>query len=293
MPVRRHGAGVEVVDVQAHDRRDLPEGVLHDGRHPDHGQPGPPPLRRDPHALDLTGVRRGRSDLRLEHDGTVLDPGERPAGGDQFADSGAVQRTAIAQVGGNPDLLGEHGGAGRKQDVELVASDATNERVRGDPGRLGHRHERLPRADLTWRPPRGDQPVPQRGDRIDGPDDRRAPAAVLAKLFGEGLDRVVVGVDRDEIGAVVAQRHEAAVDLVSPDVGAQRDRCQSCGQQPGCDEHVGHRPSGQQVEGSRQVRGAQRTDGGGPQHVSSFAPFLVHSPAEGCQPLGVIVPNQG
>src|SRR3954463_9081509 len=53
--VRRAGRDVEVVDVEAHDRRDGGAGVLDDGRRPDGADAAAAVGRRHPDPLDLAG----------------------------------------------------------------------------------------------------------------------------------------------------------------------------------------------------------------------------------------------
>src|SRR3954469_2799892 len=90
--VRPPRRGVEVVDVQAHHRGHVRQGVPQYRRHP-RGRHSPAPvLGGHPHALDLAGpVRRG-ADLRLEDDLAVLvEAREGTAGTHQFGDTGLVE----------------------------------------------------------------------------------------------------------------------------------------------------------------------------------------------------------
>ena len=235
------GGRVEVVDVQRHDRGDAALSLGHHGGHARGGQSLAAPLRVDPDALHLAGVRGGRADLGLEDDLTVLDPGERPPGPDQLGHPGPVGRAAVGADRRDTDLLGEHGHAGGHQHVELVRADPPDQPVGRDGGRAGQRQHRLDRADVSRRPPAGLQQPPQLGHGGLRAHQRGAAAALGPGAVGERRDRLGRGRHRDQVGPGVAQRGQPAAGVVTPHLRAQTGRVEPGRVHPGADEHVGDR----------------------------------------------------
>ena len=80
--VRAQRGRVVVVDVQAHDPEAL-QSQLHDGGHARCGKTPAPQLGAHPHALDLTDIARGGTDVRLEIHATVAKQHEGALPGQQ------------------------------------------------------------------------------------------------------------------------------------------------------------------------------------------------------------------
>src|SRR5206468_4714475 len=93
--VGRTRRGVEVVDVERHQRGDRAGRLDDDRGHARRGQAlaaGPRPY---PYPLHLAHLRGDRADLRLEDDLAALDPGEGPATADELLQPGPVGRAAV------------------------------------------------------------------------------------------------------------------------------------------------------------------------------------------------------
>src|SRR5581483_5114975 len=96
--------------------------------------------------------------------------------------------------------------------------------------------------------------------------------------IGEDRDRGVVGRDRHEVGARVAEADELAVDDVTPHLGAQSPRVEPARLDPGRHEHVRDRVAGEQVEHLVHVAVVKDADRGRGAHLRSQETATTGSP---------------
>ena len=96
-------------------------------------------------------------------------------------------------------------------------------------------------------PVRAEQP-PQLAHGGRRADQRGAAAALAQRALGERGDRRRGGLDRDQVRARVAQRHQPAALLEAPELGAEPARVGTEGPDPRLDEHVRHRVGAADLE---------------------------------------------
>src|SRR4029453_3479616 len=95
LSVHRPGGRVVICHVETDRGRHALERMVDDGSHPGHGKPSSALRRLHPNALYLAGMRRDRTDLRLEDNAITVDPGQGSPRLDKFPHPGSIQGPSV------------------------------------------------------------------------------------------------------------------------------------------------------------------------------------------------------
>ena len=192
---------------------------------PPAASPSPRRSGGHPDPLDLRGVRCRVGHLGLEHDPTLLDPGERPAEPDQLTDPRPVDGCPTVGTRGRrrPPRCTWRRRPGREPRSRRAWYAAPPGRAPPS-ARTVEGEVRLVPPGLACRAPAVGDGVPQRPHGVLEPDDGDHRPWSGQRPLGERARVVGGALDGHQVGADMAARDQAPVVVPAPDLAGEQPR---------------------------------------------------------------------